>query len=431
MASSKIIGENENVVRIMSIHKSKGLEFPIVFLSGTSKKINLQDLNNELLLHQKLGIGPQYINYDKKIEYSTSAKDAIKIVIKDETISEEMRILYVALTRAKEKLIITGTVKDFDKNITKKRELLKIYGENKEKINPILLKKYISYLDWILLVYLKKDLNKIITLNTYKKEDIIKYENEEKEVNIKNDFNFNKETDLNYIKEELNWKYEYITSTILPIKSTVSKVKEIKNQDLNGGIDFDETQNKKIGLLDLVPSFTLEEVKASGARKGTLMHLFLENIDINKDYSDKDLETLLEELITKKLIQQEEKNLINMYEIKKYLNSNLVKKLKNCKKIEKEKEFCIKINASEIFDEAKDEKILVQGIIDLYGVTNEENIILIDYKTDFVNDGDLLVKKYINQLKIYKDALEKALNKKVTEVYIYSLHLNKEIQINI
>ena len=95
MASSKIIGENENVVRIMSIHKSKGLEFPIVFLSGTSKKINLQDLNNELLLHQKLGIGPQYINYDKKIEYSTSAKDAIKIVIKDETISEEMRILYV------------------------------------------------------------------------------------------------------------------------------------------------------------------------------------------------------------------------------------------------------------------------------------------------------------------------------------------------
>lgn len=431
MASSKIIGENENVVRIMSIHKSKGLEFPIVFLSGTSKKINLQDLNNELLLHQKLGIGPQYINYDKKIEYSTSAKDAIKIVIKDETISEEMRILYVALTRAKEKLIITGTVKNFDKNITKKRELLKIYGENKEKINPILLKKYISYLDWILLVYLKKDLNKIITLNTYKKEDIIKYENEEKEVNIKNDFNFNKETDLNYIKEELNWKYEYITSTILPIKSTVSKVKEIKNQDLNGGIDFDETQNKKIGLLDLVPSFTLEEVKASGARKGTLMHLFLENIDINKDYSDKDLETLLEELITKKLIQQEEKNLINMYEIKKYLNSNLVKKLKNCKKIEKEKEFCIKINASEIFDEAKDEKILVQGIIDLYGVTNEENIILIDYKTDFVNDGDLLVKKYINQLKIYKDALEKALNKKVTEVYIYSLHLNKEIQINI
>ena len=109
MSAAKIIGENENVVRIMSIHKSKGLEFPVVFLSSTSKKINMQDLNSNLLLHQKIGIGPQYINYDRMIEYSTSAKDAIKIVIKEENISEEMRILYVALTRAKEKLIITGT----------------------------------------------------------------------------------------------------------------------------------------------------------------------------------------------------------------------------------------------------------------------------------------------------------------------------------
>ena len=113
MSAAKVIGENENVVRIMSIHKSKGLEFPVVFLSSTSKKINMQDLTSNLLLHQKMGIGPQYINYERRIEYSTSAKDAIKIVIKEENISEEMRILYVALTRAKEKLIITGTSKDY------------------------------------------------------------------------------------------------------------------------------------------------------------------------------------------------------------------------------------------------------------------------------------------------------------------------------
>ena len=112
MSAAKIIGENENVVRIMSIHKSKGLEFPIVFLSSTSKNINMQDIKSNLLLHQKIGLGPQYINYEKMIEYSTAAKDAIKIVSKEETIAEEMRILYVALTRAKEKLIITGTSKD-------------------------------------------------------------------------------------------------------------------------------------------------------------------------------------------------------------------------------------------------------------------------------------------------------------------------------
>ena len=133
---------HQDAVTLMSIHKSKGLEFPIVFLSSTSKKVNLQDLNSNLLLHQNIGIGPQYINYDKMIEYSTSAKDAIKIIIKNETISEEMRVLYVALTRAKEKLIITGTSKDYYKDIEKKKELLKIYDKETYKINPILLKYY-------------------------------------------------------------------------------------------------------------------------------------------------------------------------------------------------------------------------------------------------------------------------------------------------
>ena len=97
----------------------------------------MQDLNSNLLLHQKIGIGPQYINYYKMVEYSTSAKDAIKIVIKEENISEEMRILYVALTRAKEKLIITGTSKDYLDEIEKKKEILKIYNSDKGKINPI------------------------------------------------------------------------------------------------------------------------------------------------------------------------------------------------------------------------------------------------------------------------------------------------------
>ena len=145
MSSAKIIGENENVVRIMSIHKSKGLEFPIVFLCSTSKKINMQDLNSNLLLHQKLGLGPQYINYEKMIEYSTSAKDAIKIITKEEAISEEMRILYVALTRAKEKLILTGTVKDATK------EMEKHHGVTGPCALPFATRVGAkSYLDWLI-----------------------------------------------------------------------------------------------------------------------------------------------------------------------------------------------------------------------------------------------------------------------------------------
>lgn len=126
MDSAKVISENEDVVRIMSIHKSKGLEFPVVILSATSKKFNLMDLNAPILLHQDLGIGPKYIDEVRKIEYPTLSKLAISAKVTKETLSEEMRILYVALTRAKEKLIITGVCKDFEKETQKKKERLEV-----------------------------------------------------------------------------------------------------------------------------------------------------------------------------------------------------------------------------------------------------------------------------------------------------------------
>lgn len=135
MDSAKIISENEDVVRIMSIHKSKGLEFPVVILASTAKKFNLQDLNEQIIIHQDLGIGVKYIDEKRKIEYPTLAKQAISLSVTKETLSEEMRILYVALTRAKEKLIITGISKDFEKDKAKKKELLGVRkcGENKLK----------------------------------------------------------------------------------------------------------------------------------------------------------------------------------------------------------------------------------------------------------------------------------------------------------
>lgn len=428
MSSAKVIGENENVVRIMSIHKSKGLEFPIVFLCSTSKKINMQDLNSNLLLHQKLGIGPQYINYEKRIEYSTSAKDAIKIITKEESISEEMRILYVALTRAKEKLIITGTSKDHFKELEKKKEILNVYNSKGGRLNPIVLKKYISYLDWIELVYLSSEkMQKLINVNEYSKKDIVSKE-EEKEIKIR-EFDFEKEIDFEKYEKEFAWNYENIVATKLPIKSTVSKIKEMQNEE----IDFFELSNKEIGIAEIVPSFMEEEEKVSGSRKGTLMHLFLQKLDLKRQYSKEELENLKQELIVKKIISLEEANFINLFKIQNFLNSKLAEKLRRAKIIEKEKAFCLKIKAKEVFEEANDEFILVQGIIDLYAILDDGKIVLIDYKTDFVENGNeqLLVEKYQKQLKMYKQALEEALNKKVEESYIYSLYLNKEIKIEI
>ena len=126
----------------MSIHKSKGLEFPVVFLSSTGKQFNLMDLNQNVLLHQEMGIGVKYIDYDKQIQYDTLSKLAIRNKIHMETLSEEMRVLYVALTRAKEKLIITGISNDYEKEHQKIAEQVERYEKNINKINPILVKKY-------------------------------------------------------------------------------------------------------------------------------------------------------------------------------------------------------------------------------------------------------------------------------------------------
>ena len=426
MSSAKIIGENENVVRIMSIHKSKGLEFPIVFLCSTSKKINMQDLNSNLLLHQKLGIGPQYINYEKMIEYSTSAKDAIKIIIKEESISEEMRILYVALTRAKEKLIITGTSKDHFKELEKKKEILKVYNSKDGKLNPIILKKYISYLDWIELVLLNsEEMKKIIKVNEFSKKDVVSKE-EEKEIEIR-EFDFEKEIDFEKYEKEFSWEYKNKLSTKLPMKSTVSKIKQIQNES----VEFENLENHEIGIAEITPNFMDSEERVSASKKGTLMHLFMQKVDLKKSYTNHELEELKQELISKKIITEDEASFINLFKVQCFLNSKLAEKLKTAKLIEKEKAFCLKLNAKEVFKEAEDETILVQGIIDLYAVLEDGKILLLDYKTDFVENGNenILIEKYKNQLKIYKQALEESLGKKVEEVYIYSLFLNKEIKI--
>ena len=170
MDSAKIIGENDDVVRIMSIHKSKGLEFPVVILANSGKQFNLQDLNSKILLHPELGIGVKYIDYDMQITYDTLSKRAIKNKMKIETLSEEMRVLYVALTRAKEKIIITGLAKK------EKQDKMLENVEKYDELNIMLLSKAKSYLDWITLVHLyyEQTLESLATWNILQKEDIIK-----------------------------------------------------------------------------------------------------------------------------------------------------------------------------------------------------------------------------------------------------------------
>ena len=185
-------------------------------------------------------------------------------------------------------------------------------------------------------------------------------------------------------------------------------------------------QNMSKGLN--VPKFAKDD-KITSSQKGTLIHLCIKNLDESKNYSLEDIKELIENLEQKEIITQKEKEAININTLLRYTQSVLYKNLKQAQHIYKEEPFYINVPASQIYDSDVEEKILVQGIIDLYYIDKEGKVILVDFKTDYVenNDERILVEKYKEQLKLYKEALEKALNRSVDKTIIYSLYLQKEI----
>ena len=430
LSSAKLIGENEDVVRIMSIHKSKGLEFPIVFLCNTGKKINMKDLNENIILHQDLGIGPKYVDTENRIEYNTLAKEALKIQAQKEIISEEERVLYVGLTRAKEKLIITGISKDVKKELMQKQDLLNTYGD---EVNSKLVEKYRSYLDWIELVYLHNDLNELLDFNIVNKTDLLKDLKEEKnsKANVLKEINkmatdeYSKE-ELEKLTKELDWVYKYKDSTILPTKTSVSRLKEASIEKENQDKEYveeinlfeDLSQNLEITLDK--PKFMRDD-KITKAQIGTLVHMCIQKLDEGINYTIKDIQDFVNELVVKEIITEKEASCIDTNLLYKYTQSEIFNNLKKAKEVHKEQAFYINIPAKEIYNNINsDDNILVQGVIDLYFIDENNNIILLDYKTDYVANGkeQEIVEKYRKQLEIYKRALEEATGKKVFKSYL-------------
>lgn len=442
LASAKLIGENEDVIRIMSIHKSKGLEFPVVFLCNSHKKFNMQDLNDNILLHQDIGFGPTIMDTTRKIKYSSIAKDAIKLKMKQETLSEEQRILYVALTRAKEKLYITGRSKDFTKYVQDKNKVLEMYESENIKLDAKLMKKANSYLDWLMYVYLFNQgrtitlkgesykLSDIITLNVSNKKDLLKALAKEEVVEqidlkekieqiLKNKSDEENKKSEQALKELLEWKYDYIVDTTLPTKSSVTKIKQekIKLEEILKGIESEEVEYKK----SYTPKFMQEDKKISSAEKGTLVHLCIQRLDERKDYELKDIQNMILNLVEKEIITQNEADAIDVNLIYQYTKSQLFEELRKAKEVHKEQPFYINIPAKDVVSEAENSKknILVQGIIDLYYIDKNDNLVLIDFKTDYIsnepNAKEKILDKYKVQLEIYKTALEQALNRKTSK----------------
>ena len=439
MDSAKVIGENENVIRIMSIHKSKGLEFPVVFLSGTGKQFNMQDLNNKILLHPEIGIGVKYIDYDRQIEYDTLSKQAMKNQIMIETLSEEMRVLYVALTRAKEKLIITGySTSDKQKEID---EIIYKY----DKLNPIILKKYKSYLDWIKLVYVyyQEEMEKLAIIKIYNKDEVFKMcdsKDDAEDIDMKDtmaeqimkkmsEFKIDKE-EQKKISKLLEYEYKYQNATTIPTKTSVTEIKEKMYPVQN----FPEKKEDVVENEIRMPLFLQkdEDTKITNAQKGTLIHLCMQKLDLNKmNYTYEDVKELVNELEIKKIITSKEAETININKIYRFTKSKIWNEMIEAEEVQREKPFYINIPAKEIYKDDLEENVLVQGVIDLYYISSDGELVLVDFKTDYVENRDekILIDKYKVQLDLYKRALSQALNRNVDRVYIYSTYLDSDILI--
>ena len=429
MDSARIIGENDDVIRIMSIHKSKGLEFPVVFLSGTGKQFNMQDLNNKILLHPEIGIGVKYIDYNRQIEYDTLSKQAMRNQIMLETLSEEMRVLYVALTRSKEKLIITGY------STLYKQKNLNEMSDKYSELNSILLKKCKTYLEWIELVYNynQEKMKELSTINTYTKKEVLKMckteetekENTEKQILEKISTIKIDEEEKNKISKILEYQYKYQASTTIPTKTSVTDIKAIKKKEKRKDSDLKKAEIP-------TPKFLAndEEIGITNAEKGTLIHLCMQKLDLTKKiYTYNDIKELVAKLKMQKIITKKQAEAININKIYQFTKSKIWEEMINAHVVQREKAFYISIPAKEIYNEELKENILVQGVIDLYYINEQNKLILVDFKTDYVEDRNeqILVDKYNIQLELYKRALEDALQRKVDKVYIYSTYLEKEI----
>lgn len=453
MGSAKTLGENANVVRIMSIHKSKGLEFPIVICSAMGKNFNTMDFRKDILYHHKLGYGPQIVDFERRISYPSIAKEALKCKINIENISEEMRILYVALTRAKEKLIITGSIKDIEKNIHK-------WSSNISNIKEV--SKYDilngkNYLDWIMPAIIKhNDLSDLRQKYNISVEDIVEDESkwfiktwEKKDIDfdikevdgirdILDNMDLSK-SDTEYydeIKRKLNFEYPYKEAVKKSASISVTEIKKIQQiyeeENLSESLFKNKTTLKK-------PKFITKDKKEenlTGARKGTIVHLIMEILDLSKVNTEEEIKSQIEDLIKRKIITEVESKVITPKKILKFFQSTLGNRMLSSKFVKREQKIYNQIKIKDIYlnqdniEIYKDESIMLRGVIDVYFEEDGE-IVIIDYKTDKVNhyNEDEIITRYNKQLEIYSKALTELTGKKVKEKYLYLFNIDKEVRI--
>ena len=452
-------GAGEGSVEIMTIHKSKGLEFPVVILAGMGKQFNFQDLNAKLLIHPDYGLGADAILPDRRMVVSTLNKQVIRRQLLEESLGEEIRVLYVALTRAKEKMILTGAVSNLDKELIS----LSHFRENQTELLPAETRlKGKNYLDYVLPALarhrcmdpLYEEIGlfptkenslyedpaqfqvKRITAQMLTEAEVVDQATGQMEENLLEDWDSEKVMDPG-IREELDKRfgfvYPYEYRRDIPVKVTVS---DLKKKSYHEDEEIEEAVYFEPDIVPLVPRFIEEKTEAeeefTGAARGTAYHRVMECLEYGKTDTSQNLKEQIEELVQNQKLSEVEAKCVRVSDIRGFVECDLGQRMKAAAlkgRLFREQPFVISRSAAKI-DESWDEseRVLVQGIIDAYFLEDEE-IVLVDYKTDYVRRGEekKLIERYHTQLEDYGQALERMTRRRVKEKYIYSFALKKAI----
>jgi ATP-dependent helicase/nuclease subunit A len=448
LGAARALSEQEDVVRLMTIHSSKGLEFPVVFVIGLSRKFNMMDINHSFLLDKDYGLACKYTNAEKRITYPSLAQLAFKRKKKLETIAEEMRVLYVALTRAKEKLYLIGSVKNADKMLKKWKTamvpsewLLKEYSRAQAS----------NYLDWIGPALLRhrdctflqepiSGINKEVAehLSKWQTEILTKQALQDAEnLNAEEDGSWTEHVKMgkkmdststfkDEVYERLLWKYSNIQATKMRSKQSVSELKRMYEiRDDAAATDLSKKYQKPIFNR---PKF-MQDKSLSPAERGTAMHMVMQHIPFTETPSEESIGALLDSMQSKELLTEEQREAIPCQQLEKFFYTELGRSLLTAEHIHRETPFSLAIPASEIYgaDSVGDQSILVQGIIDCI-IEEDGGLILLDYKSDSIEERykggfeqakPILEDRYRTQLDFYQKALERIWKKPVLEKYLY------------
>lgn len=434
-----VFSDQDDLVRIMSIHKSKGLQFPVVFLSGMSRRFNTRSLNDAVLVDAELGIGCDYVDLENKVKIPSLKRAAIRKKLETDQLGEELRVLYVAMTRAEEKLILTATTGDIGK-------LLQKYPDAEAPLSGTELQSASSYLDWIMMAEGAEKLQRVgatrdvIELFDYTLHDIHLAAEQtalnrlRREEKLQQAVSSVDAEASSYVEamEDLSYRYPHEAATRLYPKHSVSEIKEtameaFEEDHARAGrehwhLTVDHSETDPSGL---VPEKPVQYQEKAGADVGDAYHHALEKYDYLDSSSD--FRTQLEQ----KLPEAEVK-LINPKRFQAFLQSPLAARFRKAQAADtlyREQHFMKQVPNDYLFPGSDSpEPVILQGIIDAFFIEDGE-IVLVDYKSDHVREAETLIGRYRKQLELYAEALEKITGLRVKEKLIYSIILEQAIPV--